>query len=362
MRVMTSRWVRLLTLGLVAALIGGMPAALWAAAQYKIVTASERGTYIQIGRDIARLIAPDADIELEVLPSAGSSENVQRLRHEPGVKLALVQSDVYQAYLDLAAGGNAAAATIIRPLRVVMPLYNEEIYFIVRADSELKNIHDIQGARINAGPVGSGTALTTSTLYRVMFGTPLPEARTTFLTNEEALIKLISDKSIDVVAVIAGQPAKLLVDMKPEARQQIRLLRFDADAAPSKAALKTYFPATVRSSSYPNLLTEDMPGLAVKALLVTYDYNLQATRHHLTRLARSLCEQFPVLQSQGHPKWREVDLSLPDLGRGWFYYPPTARELKSCGAGSVAAATSSPARRPSIKACSSQERILGLCD
>src|SRR3954452_20558633 len=96
---------------------------------YKIVTASERGTYIQIGRDLAKFVAPAANVELEVLPSAGSAENVQRLRFEQGVKFALVQSDVYQAFLDLAAGGNAEAGEMIRPLRVIMPLYNEEIYF-----------------------------------------------------------------------------------------------------------------------------------------------------------------------------------------------------------------------------------------
>src|SRR5438876_3882028 len=70
---------------------------------YKIVTASERGTYIQIGRDLSKWVAAPADIALEVLPSKGSAENVQRLRYEPGVKLALVQSDVYQAMLDEAA-------------------------------------------------------------------------------------------------------------------------------------------------------------------------------------------------------------------------------------------------------------------
>ena len=41
-----------------------------------------------------------------------------------------------------------------------------------------------------------------------------------------------------MVAVIAGQPAKLLVDMKPEARQFIKLLKFDPNQASSKAALE----------------------------------------------------------------------------------------------------------------------------
>jgi len=335
-----------------------------AAASFKIVTASERGTYIQIGKDLARYIAPLANIQLDALPSAGSAENVHRLRFEPGVKLALVQSDVYQAFLDRAAAGNADARNLITPLRVVMPLYNEEIYFVVRADSPLNYVHDIRGMRINAGPVGSGTALTTTTLYNLMFKEPLADANASFLSNEEALAKLVTDRSIDVVAIIAGQPAKVLTDMKPESRQYVKLLRFDPKDASSEAVLQTYFPATVRATSYPNLLTEDLPSLAVKAYLVTYDFNLGNTREHLRRFARDMCRNFFILQSNGHPKWREVSLALPDLGRGWAYYAPTTRELQACIATRVRAAPM-PGQPtpfvPSSPACPQQERVLGLC-
>src|SRR5207249_1927826 len=164
-------------------------------------------------------VAPQADISLEVLPSAGSAENVRRLRFEPGVKFAMVQSDVYQAFLDQAAAGNAEAGNLIRPLRVIMPLYNEEIYFVVRADSPINYVHEINGARINVGPLGSGTALSTTTLYRLMFNEPTADAKTSFMSNEDALVSLIRDDNLDVVAIVAGQPAKLLVDMKPESRQ-----------------------------------------------------------------------------------------------------------------------------------------------
>jgi len=323
---------------------------------YKIVTASERGTYIQIGRDLARFVAPEADIALEALPSAGSAENVKRLRYEPGVKLALVQSDVYQALLDQAAAGNAEAGNLIKPLRVIMPLYNEEIYFFVRADSPIEYVHEIRGKRINVGPVGSGTALTATTLYRLMFGEPLRDAQATFLSNEDALVKLLQGDGLDVVAVVAGQPAKLLVDMKPESRQYIKLLKFDAQQPESQAALKTYFPATVRASSYPNLLTEDLPSLAVKAYLVTYDYNLKNTQSHLANFARSLCRNFVSLQTSGHPKWREVDLSLPSLGRSWLYFQPTTKQLRNCPNATFAGTP--PVRR----SCSMHERILGLCE
>jgi TRAP transporter TAXI family solute receptor len=346
---MSSRLHRLAVLAL------GLAAAAVAMAQvpYKIVTASERGTYIQIGRDLAKFVAPEAGIALEALPSAGSAENVRRLRYEPGVKLALVQSDVYQAFLDQAESGNAEARELIQPLRLIMPLYNEEIYFIARADSPLNFVHEIRDARINVGPLGSGTAMTATTLYRLMFEAPTPDDKTSFLSNEEALVKLTGDKSIDVVAVVGGQPTKLLADMKPEARQLVKLLKFDPNQPAGQAALQVYFPATVRARSYPNLLSEDIAGVAVKAYLVTYDYNLGTTVRLLTRFARSLCDNFDRLQAQGHPTWREVELALPELSRGWSYYPPMWREMKRCIA-------QRPRPAP-VTACSQQERILGLC-
>jgi uncharacterized protein len=236
-----------------------------------------------------------------------------------------------------------------------MPLYNEEIYFVARADSPLDYVHEIRTARINAGELGSGTAQTTSTLYRLMFGEAMPEARTTFLTNENALIKLIDDKTVDVVAIVAGQPARLLGDMKPEAKQLIKLLKVDAANPAMRSAMRTYFPATVRATSYPNLLTEDVPAVAVRAFLVTYDYNLDHTRKALTRLAQSLCQNYPTLQAKGHPKWREVEMKLPELGRGWSYYRPTKVELDACVRQTRAKTP------PRSRECTQQERILGLC-
>src|SRR5712691_9723756 len=307
-----------------------------AAADYKIVTANEKGTYFAIGADLAKFVAPEATIKLEVLPTAGSAANIKHLRYDPGVKFAIVQADVYQAFLDRAAGGSNEASTIIRPLRVILPLYNTEIHYIVRADSPLSYLHDIKNAKINGGILGSGAALITHTLYRMMFNGPIPEANDTFLSNEEALVKLIGD-------------------MRPEAQKFIKLLKFDPAHPSSKLPLTVYSHSVVSASSYPNLLKEDFTTVSVGAFLVTYDYNLEFTVGHLIRFARSLCQNFPTLQAQGHPKWREVSLSLPTLGPGWIYYPPTTKEIRACFA-----KTKTPAK--SSRKCSAEESILGLCN
>jgi TRAP transporter TAXI family solute receptor len=332
------------------------------AVDYKVMTASPRGTYIEIGRDLGKFIAPEADINLEAVPSAGSTENVRRLRYEPGVKFALVQSDVYQAYLDLAASGNREARGLVNPLRLILPLYNEEIYFVARKDAPFDMIHEIKDQRISMGPLGSGTALTSATLYRQMFGAPLSDDKTRFLSNEEGLSKLVTDQSVDVVIIVAGQPAKVLAEMQPEARELIKLLKFDPQHPASQEALKTYFPVTVRATSYPSLLAEDVPSLAVKAFLITYNYDQAYTRKNLANFAQSLCTNFSRLQAEGHPKWKEVKLELPEVGRGWSYFPDTSRQIEACLAGNQPAMpTTAGAAVPVRATCSQQERILGIC-
>ncbi|MDE1181773.1 TAXI family TRAP transporter solute-binding subunit [Paraburkholderia sp.] len=334
------------------------------AAHYKIVTGPERGTYIQIGADLSKYVAGPAGIDLEVMPSKGSAENVQRMRFEPGVKLALVQSDVYQAYVDMANNGNADAGTAIRPLRLIMPLYDEEIHFVVRADSPLKSINEIKDKVISVGLIGSGTAQSATTLYRLMFGTPIPEQNAQHLSNEDALAALIV-KKIDVAIIVAGQPAKLFTDMNPDLLQQIRVLRVDPNAPETARAKQTYFPATLRASSYPNWLKEDVPTWTVKAFLVTYDYGLRDTVVNLNRFADSLCTNFDALQEHGHPKWKQVKLELPGLGKGWKYYGPVEKRLRTCAATRTAAASATPqqaSQKTQVRSsCTDQERLLLLC-
>lgn len=337
-------------------------------AHYKIVTGPERGTYIQFGADLAKWVAQPAGIDLEVMPSKGSAENVQRMRFEPGVKLALVQSDVYQAYVDMANAGNADAGQAIRPLRLIMPLYDEEINFVVRADSPLKTINEIKDKNISVGLVGSGTAQSATTIYRLMFGQPIPDQNVQHFSNEDALAALIV-KKIDVAIVVVGQPAKLFTDMNPDLLAQIRLLRVDPAAPETARAKQTYFPATIHVSSYPNWLKEDVPTFTVKAFLVTYDYGLRDTVVNLNRFADSLCTNFDNLQEHGHPKWKQVKMELPNLGKGWQYYAPVERHLRTClaqrsaamNAAAVPAAAQSEEKAPPKSNCSDQARLLLLC-
>ena len=314
----------------IAALLAGQVNAAAADTAVGISAGSERSTLIDAARDLAVLVAPDARVSLDVLASPGSVENVRRLRGGRSVALALVQADVFQAYLDLAATGDAEAAELVRPLRAVMPLFSEEIHFVVRADSPMKFVDEIRDARINLGERGSGSALTAASLYRLMFEAPIPDARALNYAEEDALVRLVTDRSVDVVVLVGGQPLRLLEDMRPEARQHVKLLRFSEGHAARDRVLQRYARTTLRADSYPNLLARDVEALAVRIVLMTTDDAPASQRDPLARFAGALCRNLDRLKRHGHPKWREVEPRLNDLGRGWVYHAATSRSIASC--------------------------------
>jgi uncharacterized protein len=288
------------------------------------------GTGIRVGRDLAEFVAPAAGVRLDVVAAPNPAEAVRRLRAGGDVKLATVPSDGGQALLVKAAREDAGAGKPAPPLRVIVPLYAEEIFFIARADAPFTYVHEIRDAKINAGPPGSATAEAVGAVYRRMFGKPLTGHQTSALPHEDALVKLATDKSIDVVAVVAAQPVSLLANMTSEAPRYIKLLKLDRDHPASRAALRAYESATVRAASYPALLAEDVPALGVRVYLVTLDFRDHATESSLIRFARSLCQNLANLRAKGHPKWREVELNLTPLADGLDYYQPTSSELRAC--------------------------------
>lgn len=311
-----------------------------------VAAGTESSTNAQIVSDIAKHIGQAANIKLDLQNATGSPDALMKLRDGRGLQFGIVQSDSAEAYLGAAARGNIEADQLFAPVRVIAPLHHENLYFIVRKGSPLNFIHEIENARINLGTRRSGTALTTATLYRLMYGKSIPDQLVSFFTHRDALIKL-TEQAIDVVVLVAPQPARVLAEMKPEAREFVKFLKFDPGNPVAALATKIYTPATISQASYPNLLTEDLPALAVRMYLISYGGNdtLQA------RFARAWCQNLSELRSDGHPALRELEPSPPPLVPRWQYSIPFERALLACREGKEAP----------LESCSTEERALGLC-
>ena len=342
-------------------------------AEEAIVTGNKTGTYYAIGEDLSKFVMP----ELKVNPSNGSIDNIKALSKSAGVSFAIVQSDVYQAYVHLAKEDQdpairAWANDLLGSLRVVMPLYDEEIYFIVHKSSPIKSIFYIQGKRLAIGPAGSGSNLTAKNIYKKLFGT-VPVIVEPFVENgvtgddegtkirRSALWRLAhpemgpDNRKVDVVVAVGGQPIALLAKLGPD----YRALTIDPQDPKIQALLKDYKVGTLYKKNY-GLLEKDEPALAVPSYLITARFRSSVRNEMLRDFATSLCNNYGKLYEQGHQKWQSLNWkpsssSLPVLANGWVYSEVTTPVLESCHNSSQSVETSSPLP------CAVEDRAIGLC-
>jgi len=236
---------------------------------YQIATGSTSGTYYKIGSDLAKYVAPEACINLEVIPTKGSVDNVYMLRDRkyPKVKFAIVQNDVLQELEKNAKNGDKRARDLVRNLRVIKPLYNEEIHIISRADSNINNFADLKGKRLSIGPMGSGTAMTSVLMYQELFGN---EPKHTRFESFDNGLSSLSDGKVDAVIKVIGQPFKRLANLSQNVSQFIKLVEYDENSNRHNPA-KSYYIATIKKDSY-KWIDRDIKTLSTKSYLITFNY------------------------------------------------------------------------------------------
>jgi TRAP transporter TAXI family solute receptor len=327
---------------------------------YCITTGNKKFTYYKIGKSLAKYVAPDAGINL-LSVEGGSIVNVKKMRWQYGVKFAIVQSDVLEYYKGKAKKGDRYATDLIRPLRVVLPLYKEEVHLLVRADSDMESFHDIKGKKIALGPANGGPAMTGIALYNYMFGDDIPPQNAYLSSHEQALRALAIDKTADVWIMVVGQPATMFSQLGAEAKQYLKLLKYDNGNDQDQRILKgPYYQAVLNKQSY-KWLDQDVPTIAVKAFLITQKYTNSWTKKRIQNFTRSLCRNFGVLQTKAHPKWKEVKLEFSQLPGGWEYSEDVKKAFQTADCNLRTSDSPQPSTSDSVS-CSMTEKILGLCN
>jgi len=273
----------------------------------------------QIAQELIRRVALASVLDLELVRGIAPNSNA-----EGPASLAILNYDQLQAQRQVAPGGSAEVLP-----RIIAPLFIEEVYFIVRAASPLRFIHEIRNRDINVGAANRARATTASNLYRRMFGVAIPQRPFSDLSPSEALARLLAGRSVDVVVLVGAQPDAWFTSLPAETARSLKLLQLDPDDAADRRVLQSYLPATLHASAGSELPRSDLPTIGVMSFLVTYGPHDDASDRQLEPVARALCTQLPALRRQGHPKWREVQLGL-HLDTGWTDWPPTARASAHC--------------------------------
>jgi hypothetical protein len=218
-------------------------------------------------------------------------ELVRRVAAPAGITLNVIAADAAATLAIWRHDALAAARARSSPqLRLLAPLFTEQIQVIVRNDAPWDYLREIKGLRLNIGRDGA-RASTARTLYQQLFGTPLPPTSANDLDEGEALQQMLRrGGTIDAMIVVSQSP--LMARLPAAARGQLRELPFDPNDPRTAGALESY-----RLQRIPE---RERPRLTVTSFLVTgpAPHPQEGT---LRALAFALCRAQPSLQARGSP-------------------------------------------------------------
>ena len=267
-----------------------------------IATGSPTGTYTQFGHDIASLVAKYG-VDVDIIESRGSLENVATVLGDEHVHMGLVQSDVLDY---IKASNHKVLKQIPNQIKLMFPLYNEEVHLI--AKKHIRSIEDLHNKVVGVGAKGSGTNLTSELLFEISNVWPQRKA---LLGVSDALAALKRGE-LDAMFFVSGYPVNQLSDLDGD---QFHLVSLNEDI------FEPYYQdSVIPANTYP-WQQAPITTLTVKAVLMTYDF-VDERCGMAYKLTGYIQSHLAWLRQNGHPKWQEVDMdvSLPQ----WERYPCVA--------------------------------------
>jgi uncharacterized protein len=289
-------------------LVGISCASVAAATELGLITGAENGTYHQFGHDLRRLVKPSG-INVTVHPSNGAVDNVFAVSQRRGIQLGIVQSDVLAFVADQAA--SAAVSRVARNVRMVFPLYDEEVHVLGRR--EITDFDQLAGKRVAIGREGSGTYLTARLLFKradIVPGELVP------LDAGEALGHLKAGR-LDALVYVAGTPVGLL-------RHQVKAADGLALIPITSPRIRDAYAGVEIPADVYDWQVTPVRTVAVKAVLISYDLP-DAECESIGRFAQQVAGGMDWLVKNGHPKWKQVDLDY--ALKGWEQYDCVRKHL-----------------------------------
>ena len=178
----------------------------------RIATGAKNGAYYAFAQRYARLLANDG-ISLEIVPTAGSVENLALLRNGD-VTLALVQ-------------GGSATAEDREQLQSLGSLFLEPVWVFARAERTFARLSELKGARVAVGATGSGTHLLATQL---LSASGVTESNATLIPGDASAIRrLLPTGEVEAGFLVASPEAPFIHDLLEQ--PAIKLLDFERAAA-----------------------------------------------------------------------------------------------------------------------------------
>ena len=191
-----------------------------------IGTASPGGTYYAYGEGLARILTRALNIPVTARSTEGPGQNI----------LLLEAGEIQIGFVTLGValqGWNGSAPWTggkqLRAMRALFPMYDTPFQFMVREESGIRSVSELNGKRVGIGPQGGTSGAYIPEFFKVLkIDASLTHGDWADLANQ------VQAGALDALAVAAGVPFPSFIDL--ERKGKVRYLPLSSTTDPRSAA------------------------------------------------------------------------------------------------------------------------------
>lgn len=299
----------------------------------QLATGSTGGTYYPLGGEIAQLWTSNIEgVQVDTFATGASVQNLRSLEGETEDEEAgaIDQSELIMSVNGVAmqaqeGTGPFADDPLGNPddIYAMGNIYPEVMQVVVREDSGIESIADLEGANVEIGPPGSGTQVAAEQILQAYGLDPESDINSFDSTFGDAATAL-GDGQVDAAFGILSVPAAGIIEVS--ANNDVRILPIDGEEADALMADDpSYSPLTIEGGTYTGQ-DEDVDTLTQWATLYGTSALDDDLAYDLTRV------MYEEAGSIGHDVGSQVvpETALDGLG-GIEVHPGSARYFEEQG-------------------------------
>jgi len=272
-----------------------------------IVSGNINAAWLTLAYDLSAVL--DDGNNFRVLPviGKGGAQNVRDVRYLKGIDLGITVTSVLGKFRRSGELGD-----ISDKIDYITKLSDDDMHVLVRADSGITSLDQLNGKKVNFSDMGSATEVSAGDVFERLGIKPVEVN----MGQADAYEKM---KTGEIAATIqfGAKPAPAIA--KLHAADGIRLLPIPYD----QRLQQDYLPATFTNKDYPGIIPDgqSVDTIAYGAVMICYNWPKGTDRYQ--RIANFVDHFFSHFaefqQPPRHPTWREVNLAanLP----GWKRFP-----------------------------------------
>jgi len=264
--------------------------------QITILSGPKQASYHRFVDDMANVLNTDSETLVVNKETSGAAFNYNQLIDPKSpYKVAMMQSD-YLYFMQAKDFVNNSDNS--KPLKVVLPLANEEIHLVTLKSFNINRLQDLDSMTVAIGTKDQGTYATANLIKdrsQVYW-----KSRNVHFVDA---VKELSMNRVHAFFIVGTAPIEKL-EINPQVMRaepvMVELQNFNGWA-------DNYINDTIYAKDYP-WLDHDVPTFSVRTVLLVNEAKMtEADKKALHQIMNGILNKYDILKAEGHPKWKEVD-------------------------------------------------------